>query len=274
MRLFVLHFAGKDADRLVYLQSAARKLKVELLPIDVLTYDFSKPCPSRKGDAVYRLSKSHQLAFAEQYFLQNDVVSFYRDGAIMYGPFVNQRSGLLSPNFVPILSASRDLLRKAVKKLGGFPIVLKVVGGSRGLGVMKVETLSALFSFVDFLIDSHKKILLMEYLPSKFSARVIVVGDRVVGMIEYQNRNDDFRSNEAKSPKVIAKKFPQKIQDMAVAAVKARGLELGGVDLLIHGQKAYIAEVNFPCNFARAQKILKKDIAAEMISHLLAKVKR
>ena len=42
MRLFVLHFAGKDLDRLAYLRSAARKLKVELLPIDVSTYDFSK----------------------------------------------------------------------------------------------------------------------------------------------------------------------------------------------------------------------------------------
>lgn len=51
------------------------------------------------------------------------------------------------------------------------------------------------------------------------------------------------------------------------------GWEFSGVDILIDGKNAYVSEVNFPCNFLRAQKTLKLDIALEMVKYLVAKSK-
>ena len=106
-------------------------------------------------------------------------------------------------------------------------------------------------------------------------ARLIVLGDQVIDSIEYKREPNDFRSNVAKQPSVLAKKFPQHIQDAAVESVKALDLEFGGVDILIQNDgQFYIAEVNFPCNFSRSQLTTQTDIAGAIIDFLVAKSKK
>ena len=59
---------------------------------------------------------------------------------------------------------------------------------------------------------------------------------------------------------------------LAERAVAALGLEFGGVDILVDEQgTATIAEVNFPCNFARNQMNTGTDVAGLLVDHLMAK---
>jgi len=269
MKFYALHIAGVDEDRLNLLQKACNKLRIKMVAVDPTDYDFSKPSPARKGDMVFCLSKNKVLRRAEYYFLKDGVATFYSDQKFGHvGPFAFTKHGIPMPRTVFCATRDRTILMKYVKTLGGFPVVIKVPGGSRGMGVIRADTFPSLFGIVDFLLSQAPFVKMREYISVKTSARFIVLGDRVIAMLEYKAMNHDFRTNEAKSPHVIARKFPESIQKIAVMATRARGLEFGGVDILIKGGKAYVTEVNFPCNFARAHKVLGKNIALEMVKYL------
>ena len=139
---------------------------------------------------------------------------------------------------------------------------------------MKIEAFSALFGIVDFLVSQKKLFTLRQFIPVQASARLIVLGDEVISSMEYKAKGEDFRTNSSAAPDVRPHVYPKKVQEIAIRATQAMGLEFGGVDLLIEGENYYVSEVNFPCNFVRAHKVLHQDIAAEMVKFLMAKSKK
>ena len=69
-------------------------------------------------------------------------------------------------------------------------------------------------------------------------------------------------------PNVQPKKFDACVEDIAVRACKALGLEFGGVDIMITDDGAKVAEVNYPCFFPRCQMLTGTDIAGKMVEYL------
>lgn len=274
MVFYALHLPGVEKERVELLRAACKKLKIRFQPVDPLSFDFSRPSPVKKGDVVYRLSRGKLLRFFEDYLVRPGSVTFYRDeGSRKPDPFLLEKSGIPVPKtFFPAASDPRQLEVYA-KRLGGFPIVLKALGGTRGMGVMKIDSLSSLVSMADFLLQQGRFFILRQYLPVKTSARFIVLGEKVVASIEYVATDRDFRTNSGKNLNVRAKKYPKTVEDLAVRAVRAMGWEFGGVDILIHKGKPHVSEVNFPCNFVRAQHVLKQDIALQMVKYLQAKAR-
>ncbi len=214
------------------------------------------------------------MRFFEDYIVRPGCVTFYRDvGFRKPDPFLLEKNGIPVPKtFFPAESDHRQLEAYA-KKLGGFPVVLKALGGTRGMGVMKIDSLPSLVSIADFLHQQGKFFIMRKYLPVKTSARFVVLGGRVAASIEYVAADRDFRTNSGKTLKVRAKRYPKELEDLAVRAVATMGWEFGGVDILIYKGKPHVSEVNFPCNFVRAQHVLKRDIALEMVKYLQAKAR-
>lgn len=54
-------------------------------------------------------------------------------------------------------------------------------------------------------------------------------------------------------------------------AVKALGLEFGGVDVMITNDGPKVVEVNYPCFFPRCQMLTGVDIAGQMVEYLVNK---
>lgn len=137
------------------------------------------------------------------------------------------------------------------------------------MGVIRVDTSESLYSLVDLLLARKLKIVLRQYIKVKTAARLIVLGTDVIGSLEYVAPPDDFRSNVGKTPEVHGRIYNEEINGLAVAAVQVLALDYGGVDILIdEAGKPYIAEVNFPCNFARAEQITGCDIGGKIIEWL------
>lgn len=272
MTFFALSIASAKSERLEPLKMACKKLGIAFQALDPYSFDFSKPSPVKKGDMIYRTNRGKLLRFFEDYIVQPGVVTFYNNELFHKpDPFLLQKQGIEVPKTIFCLSNDRKQLAGYVKKLGGFPIVLKALGGTRGMGVVKVDSFPSLFSLVDFLTSQGKLLVLRQYIPVKASARFIVLGDEVIASLEYKAPNNDFRTNAAQKLSVKSKKYPKMFEEMAVRATKAMGWEFGGVDILIHGGKGYVSEVNFPCNFIRAQKATGKDIAFQMVKYLQQK---
>ena len=175
------------------------------------------------------------------------------------------------PKTVNYIPENRDALRQCVEELGGFPIIIKALGGSHGVGVMRADSLESLFSVSDYLRTTGERFVLKEYCNVLSTARLIVLGDKVIDSIEYSANKNDFRSNEGKTPNVAPKKFDSRVEEVAIKATHSLGLEFGGVDIMVTDSGPKVAEVNFPCFFPRCQLLTGTDIAGMMVDYLMGK---
>ena len=238
--------------------------------------------PSGQSGLLYRVQATPRAALVEKHFLLNNhVTAFYRsplDGFakldnVLEATMVHQHNGIPIPKTFYDLPSS-DAVEDVINTLGGLPVVIKAIGGSHGVGVMRADSIESLRSIVDYLRSMHDEpvFMLRQFINVRRSARLIVLGDRVISSIEYHAPDGDFRSNVGIEPTVIPKKFPQSIQDIALRAVKVLGWEFGGADVLIDAEDhPFVSEVNLPCYFARCQLHEGTDIAGMMIDYLLQK---
>lgn len=250
---------------------------IEFVEINPDTFDYTQGNPIAPGDLFYRMSILSEAGILERSLLRDDVVTFYMGSPVVKPDLSNSfiihaKEGIPIPKTIPHLSRDRDLLRKYSEYVGGFPLIIKVVGGSRGMGVMKVDSLASLFSVVDYVLPTAKFVIMREFIKSNTSARFVVLGDKVIDSYEYVIPPGDFRSNAASTPSVEIKKYSKEIEETAVKAVQARRLEFGGVDMIMDEQgRHYVMEVNFPFNLARAQNLTGTDVAGKMIDYLIRK---
>lgn len=256
---------------------------VEFNHINPTTFDFTDPSQiPAPGDLLYRASTSSKSGLArtiERWLLHDKVATLYNsyEQSLIQSPasyIIHHKHNLSIPKTVWHVPRSRKLIRKYVDYVGGFPLIIKAIGGSHGVGVMKIDSLPSLYSIIDYLRASGTEIIMRQFIDSTTSARHIVLDDKILASIEYSAPKDDFRSNAAKIPTVKEKIFPDFVNDLAIQAVATSNFLFGGVDILIDGDKAYIVEMNFPCNFSRAAKATNTDIAGQILDHLIEKAKQ
>ncbi len=279
MRAFLLHKGSRSTDKsLSLLRRACDELGLESLLIDIETFDFtcSDNLP-RRGDILYRIADGSLARTVEKFLLSDGVASFYKNTEQAYffpdDLALYHRHGLPTPKTIPAINRNRDLLQKSASFVGGFPLILKILGKSHGVGILKVDSLDSLFSLVDILSQEKNDVVMKEFIPHQKHARLIVLGDTVIDSIAYISQGDDFRTNVGKNILVAQEKFSSEIEVLAVKAVSVSGWEFGGVDIIIDERtnKPYLAEVNFPCFFPRAEELTGTPIAKMMLEHLIQK---
>ncbi len=269
-----------------YLRSSCEKLKVDFHELYIETYDYTNNIKIEKGDMLYRPYIAKRCQTLEKFLLSKELTTFYKDykRSISKYPtsfFVHQKENVPVPKTIFDLSENRDLLKKYVDYVGGFPVILKVVGGSCGVGVLKIDSLSSLFSVVDYLRSENvDELVIREFIdigkPS-YSNRAVILGDKLE--IAYKNTNvsssDDFRSNvDQTTRKREIIKLPKEDEKILVKAVSTLDIELGAVDFVYDKSgNLKIFEVNFPLNFVPIIEDLKYDINDRMVEYLIKKAK-
>lgn len=266
------------------IEKACKHRGVELVVLESNKIDYSNLPRLKKGDMLYRITDDKRSLNLQSHLINPEVSSFFITHKKQYpsaeswpSVILHRRAGLpIIPTIID-LPRERALIDKYVKSLDGYPIVIKVQGGSHGVGVIRADSSDSLYSILDYLKENTRlPVALRKYIDFKSHARLIVLGNKVIDSIEYIRPAGDFRSNAGSRPKVAPKKFPAKVEKAAVKAVRTIGYEFGGVDILIDndGKSFYIAEVNFPCNFSRSQDTTGVDIAGAMVDYLMEKAKR
>lgn len=270
----------QTGESVVLLKAAAKERSIPVAIIHPETFDYTNIPKLSNGDMLYRVRVGEEAALIERLLLHNGVATFYHDVVDATRPYVDrplvlERAGVSIVPTIFGLSNERDVLDRSVEKLGGFPVVVKEVGGSHGVGVMKLDSTQSLYSVADVMLSKGGKYLMRAYIDYEQHLRLVVVDDRVVGTVEYPRIKNDFRSNVGEDIDVVAVEVSTAIQDMAVQAVHAYDLEFGGVDILTDKDgSAYVAEANFPCFFPRVQLAQGGDVAGAMLDHLVKKSKQ
>ena len=263
-----------------FLREACGPRGVQFAPVGVRSFDFHPDRQLQRGDLLYRPAVSVKAARVEQFLYDEGVATFYADGeAVFYActaPYLRyQRAGLPLPYTLYATSRNRPLLREFVRQLGGLPIVVKRLGYSNGLGVMRVDSFPALFSLIDYMSTQGDLPHLCSYVPDAVHWRVIVIGERTVAGYKNELSDGDFRTHAPAEAAEYTDTVPEPLADLALRAARVMRREMGGVDILEHvSGRLYLLESNFPCYYAQAQKAAGIDIAGAMVDHLLAKAER
>lgn len=265
------------AEQSHFLRQACDVRSIEYISIDPLLFDeFSGRLPST-DDLFYRIAIGTKARLLESRLLLASPATFYGSltrglTSMLYPTLVYQLHHIPIPPTLYFPAHHLSDLEKHVEQIGGFPLVIKAMGGSHGVGVMKVDSLASLKSVLDY-VRQDSVVMVRKFIEAQTSARCIVLGGKVIDSIEYQVPPGDFRSNVGDQPLVKPKKFSAEIEKLATDATTALQLEFSGVDIITdHSGVSYVMEVNFPCNFARAQAATGVDIAGQMIDHLSGKI--
>jgi RimK family alpha-L-glutamate ligase len=246
------------------------------------SFTFSDLPVLEKDDLIYRLTTGKKARTVERIMLNAACTSFYTNwqsvnSARIASWFTHTKYDLPVVPSYPGVPSSVDELKNVVEELGSFPIVIKVTGGSLGVGVMRIDSMKSLQSILDYLAAKEATVMLRKYIPHDFYVRAVVVGNEVVASNSTYVIDGEFRTNVSTDQKQKREEheLSEEVQKQVVTAVQTLGIETGGVDLLLDKEeKAYIAEVNFPNDFSTAQKVTGIDIAGKMVEYLMEKNKK
>jgi ribosomal protein S6--L-glutamate ligase len=154
-----------------------------------------------------------------------------------------------------------------IRELGGAPVVIKLLEGTQGIGVVLAETRKAARSVVEAFHGLKANMLIQEFIAEAGGAdiRAFVVDGKVVGAMKRQGAEGEFRSNLHRGGSAKAVRLTAAQRALALAATKAMGLTMAGVDMLESSRGPLVLEVNSSPGLEGIELATKKDIAGEII---------
>ena len=163
-----------------------------------------------------------------------------------------------------------DATRELLKICGGPPLVIKLLEGTQGVGVVLAETENAAKSVIEAFKDLNANILVQEFIKEADGAdiRCIVVGGKVVASMKRQAEKGEFRSNLHRGGSAENVRITQQERRTAIAAAKAMGLNVAGVDLLRSNHGPVVMEVNSSPGLEGIEHSSKTDVAAKIIEFI------
>ncbi|GEK09795.1 30S ribosomal protein S6--L-glutamate ligase [Pseudoalteromonas sp. McH1-7] len=163
-----------------------------------------------------------------------------------------------------------DDVKDLLEMVGGTPVVIKLLEGTQGIGVVLAETRKAAESVIEAFMGLKANIMVQEYIKEAGGAdiRCFVIGDKVIAAMKRQAQEGEFRSNLHRGGSATLVKITPEERRTAVAAAKAMGLNVAGVDLLRSERGPLVMEVNSSPGLEGIEKATGKDIAGMIISFI------
>jgi ribosomal protein S6--L-glutamate ligase len=160
---------------------------------------------------------------------------------------------ILSKSGVPFpttwLAASR-MSTGTIKYRMDFPIILKLISGTQGIGVMRVSNEEDAIPIIDTLSELDQLILIQKFLPNAGEdIRAFVVDNRVVAAMKRLSPSTDWRSNIHVGGTGKEYHLTSEEEEMAIKAAEKLDIDIAGVDLIQTDTGTQLIEVNVSPGF-------------------------
>lgn len=167
----------------------------------------------------------------------------------------------------------RDVL-PAIQRVGGAPVVIKLIEGTQGIGVLLAESVTAAESIIELLQSQKQNVLIQKFVAESKGKdiRAFVVGDRVVAAMRRVAQGQEFRSNVHRGGIAEAVELPPEYIETAVRATQILGLRVAGVDMLESASGPQIMEVNSSPGLEGIESCTGLDVAGAIIEYIAAQV--
>ena len=161
-----------------------------------------------------------------------------------------------------------------IKMVGGAPLILKLLEGAQGRGVVLAETQKAAESVINAMKSLNANLLVQEFIKEAGGKdlRCFVIGGKVVAAIERTAAVGDFRSNIHQGGSAQAVRIRPEERRLALAATRALGLDVAGVDIIRAERGPLLLEVNSSPGLEGIETATGKDLAGQMIQDLERKL--
>ncbi len=158
-------------------------------------------------------------------------------------------------------------LADLIARVGGPPVILKLLKGTQGVGVIKVDTVESAVSTLEALWSLGEDVLVQEFVAESTGVdrRAFVVDGRVVGAMERTAREGEFRANVHRGGTTRKVDLDDTSRDTALRAAAALDLRVAGVDLLPSSRGPLVLEVNASPGLEGIEGATGRDIAADII---------
>ena len=176
-------------------------------------------------------------------------------------------AGLPVPDTMMLHSPSD--IAPAVEQLGGYPLVLKFVRGSQGVGVIFAPDAATVTSVVEALNLVQFDVMLQRYYPKarEHDLRVLVIDGEPRWAVKRQAEPGAFRANFHRGGSAQAIELDTATADLARRAAACFELGLAGVDLIESDRGWLVLEVNGSPGFAAIEQAHGVDAAAAIIAY-------
>ncbi|MBD64747.1 MAG: 30S ribosomal protein S6--L-glutamate ligase [Halobacteriovoraceae bacterium] len=167
----------------------------------------------------------------------------------------------------------KDVL-PAIERVGGAPVVIKLLEGTQGIGVLLANTVEMATSIIELLQSQKQNVLIQKFVAESKGKdiRAIVVGDRVVAAMRRVAQGQEFRSNVHRGGLTEPVELDDEYKETAIRAAKIMGLGIAGVDMLEGKDGPQIMEINSSPGLEGIEGCTKLDIAGAFIDHIAARV--
>src|SRR5210317_77021 len=136
-------------------------------------------------------------------------------------------------------------IKDAVKLVGNkFPIILKTLTCTQGIGVIKIESMDSLVSTIQALWKHDAEVLIQEYMEVDGDVRTLVVDNKIFASTNRVAAKGEFRSNTHRGATPKPYKLSEEEQEVILKAARASKAYLVGVDHIIYKGKPYVLEIN------------------------------
>ena len=158
----------------------------------------------------------------------------------------------------------------AIDRLGGPPVIIKLLEGTQGVGVILAETGKVAEAIIQTLQSAKLNVLIQKFVKESGGSdlRALVVGDRVVAAMRRRAAKGEFRSNVHRGGTTEALALEPEFERTALRAAQIMGLRVAGVDMLESAAGPQVLEVNSSPGLQGIEGATGVDVAGEIIEYI------
>jgi len=167
----------------------------------------------------------------------------------------------------------KDVL-PAIDRVGGAPVVIKLIEGTQGIGVLLAESVKIAEGIVELLQSQKQNVLIQKFVAESKGRdiRAFVVGDRVVAAMRRVAQGQEFRSNVHRGGIAEPVELSEEYRETAVRCTQILGLQVAGVDMLEGRDGPQVMEVNSSPGLEGIEACTGLDVAGAVIEYIAAQV--
>ncbi|MFT6274257.1 MAG: ribosomal protein S6--L-glutamate ligase [Halioglobus sp.] len=167
----------------------------------------------------------------------------------------------------------KDVL-PAIARVGGAPVVIKLIEGTQGIGVLLADSEKQAESIIELLQSQKQNVLIQKFVAESKGkdVRAFVVGDQVVGAMRRVAQGQEFRSNVHRGGIAEPIELDEQYRETAIRCTQILGLQVAGVDMLEGKNGPQVMEVNSSPGLEGIETCTDLDIAGAVIDYIAAQV--
>ena len=162
----------------------------------------------------------------------------------------------------------------AIERVGGAPVIIKLIEGTQGIGVLLAETVQSAGAIIELLQSQKQNVLIQKFVAESKGkdVRAFVVGDEVVGAMRRIAQGQEFRSNVHRGGQTEAIELTDEYRETAIRAAQIMGLKVAGVDMLEGKDGPQVMEVNSSPGLEGIEQCTQLDIAGAIVDYIAGRV--